>query len=88
VGRAIGDGTGDVAGLPSALPVAGQLACWLRRRRAVRASAHNELPLANRKHPVCGADGAGAQSSMAWRERHIDALTYQQDLRVEWDARP
>ena len=30
------------------------------------------------EHPAFGS----------WRGRRIDALTYQQDLRAEWDARP
>lgn len=30
------------------------------------------------QHPAFGS----------WRERNIDALQYQQDLRAEWDARP
>jgi mRNA-degrading endonuclease RelE of RelBE toxin-antitoxin system len=31
-----------------------------------------------RKHPAFGS----------WRERKIDALTYEQTLRAEWDPRP
>jgi hypothetical protein len=30
------------------------------------------------KHPAFGS----------WRERKIDALVYEQNLRAEWDARP
>ena len=46
---------------------------FLQERRAVTGDAKSHTL---RQHPAFGS----------WRERRIDALRYEQDLRAEWDG--
>jgi len=47
---------------------------FLRQRLAFTSPTQ---PRSLRQHPAFGS----------WRNRHIDALQYQQNLRAEWDSR-